>query len=157
MVVLMDTDCLIKLTKAGLKEVVCQNFTIFVPPAVKQEALETGDRHPDADVIKKNILAGLINVRSDSKQAAKRGEDGIFEAFSAGSYETVCSDDRKFIRRMRVMGVPYVTPAVFIPLLVERAALTIEEAYERLDILSSFISDEEAHTVKLFLERWGSR
>jgi len=155
MVVLMDTDCLIKLTKAGLKEMVCRNFTIFVPPAVKHEALETADRHPDAEVIKKNILAGLINVRSESKQAAESGEDAIMDALSAGSYETVCSDDKKFIRRMRVMGVPYVTPAVFLPLLVERTVLTVEEAYERLDTLSSFISDEETHTVRLFLERWG--
>jgi hypothetical protein len=31
MKLLMDADCLIKLTKAGLKETVCRNDTVFIP------------------------------------------------------------------------------------------------------------------------------
>ena len=39
MKLLMDADCLIKLTKAGLKDLVGSKFAIFVPEVVKREVV----------------------------------------------------------------------------------------------------------------------
>ncbi len=36
----MDADCLIKLTKAGLKETVCQSDTVFIPAIVVREVVD---------------------------------------------------------------------------------------------------------------------
>jgi hypothetical protein len=54
MKVLMDADCLIKLTKAKLKEIVCNNFSVFIPQAVENEVVDNAGEHPDAIIIKKN-------------------------------------------------------------------------------------------------------
>ena len=40
MKLLMDADCLIKLTKAGLKETVCQSDTVFIPAIVVREVVD---------------------------------------------------------------------------------------------------------------------
>jgi hypothetical protein len=48
MKVVMDSDCLIKLTKAGLKEQVCQAWEISIPLAVRRETVESAAALPDA-------------------------------------------------------------------------------------------------------------
>ena len=42
MKLLMDADCLIKLTKAGLKELIAENATISIPETVKREVVDAG-------------------------------------------------------------------------------------------------------------------
>ena len=46
---------------------------------------------------------------------------------------------------------PYTTPAVFIVILLKQGALTLNEAYRKLDLLSPFVSDDGYNTVKLAL------
>ena len=50
---LMDADCLIKLTKAGLKEFICQHDQIAIPRIVKREVVDAGKMkgYPDADLV----------------------------------------------------------------------------------------------------------
>ncbi len=43
--------------------------------------------------------------------------------------------------------ISYTTPAVFIVFLLKRHKLTIEEAQEKSDYLSSFVSDEEYNII----------
>jgi hypothetical protein len=51
----MDADCLIKLTKAGLKELICQHEKIFIPAGVKREVVDAGKSkgYADADLVEK--------------------------------------------------------------------------------------------------------
>ena len=44
MKLLMDADCLIKLTKAGLKGMVAEANALFIPAAVKREVVDTGGK-----------------------------------------------------------------------------------------------------------------
>ena len=55
----MDADCLIKLTKAGLKEFICKQEKIVIPGTVKREVVDAGKSkgHPDAELIEENIRA----------------------------------------------------------------------------------------------------
>jgi hypothetical protein len=41
----MDSDCLIKLTKAGLKEYICQEYEITIPAVVKKEGSSPKSDH----------------------------------------------------------------------------------------------------------------
>jgi len=86
--------------------------------------------------------------------SSKKGEDAIFSIFKQGGYEAICSDDKRFIKRLRILDIPYITPAVFIALLLKKEILTIKEAHDKLDSLSSFVSDEEYNAMKAILKNW---
>lgn len=64
MKIVMAADCLIKLTKAGLKESVCNAFLVTIPHLVKEEIVDRRrkKRLPDAYVVEKNIKDGLIKI-----------------------------------------------------------------------------------------------
>lgn len=149
----MDADCLIKLTKSQLKELVCMNFSIVIPQLVKEEIVDNAQGHPDAAVIKKNLEKKLITL-SKLSTLSKKGEEAVFTIFQEGKYEAVCSDDKRFIKRLRLFNIPYITPSVFIILLLRNGKLTMKEAREKLDSLSPFVSDEEYSAVKAILENW---
>ena len=149
----MDSDCLIKLAKSSLKEVVCRSFTVLIPPLVKREIVEDGRGRPDAMIVADNLERKLLSVTKESK-AASKGEEAVFTVFQSGRFDAICSDDRKFIKRLRLFQVPYLTPAVLIAVLVRKKRLTVGEALRKLESLSPMISDEEYSTVKLFLSGW---
>lgn len=149
----MDADCLIKLTKAKLKELVCKNFTVIIPQIVKEEVIDNAQGYPDASVIEKNLGKDLLTVNKPVS-SSKKGEDAIFTIYQGGEFDAICSDDKRFIKRLRLFDIPYITPSVFIAILLRSGKLTILEAGKKLDSLSPFISDDEYNTIKLILENW---
>lgn len=175
MKVLMDADCLIKLTKAGIKEAVCAHLSVVIPQLVRHEVIDMGGNHPDSKVIKNNLDKGLLSLsESDidtheetsstdlkgsigSKGAIdSKGEDAVLATFLNGGFAAICSDDKRFIRRLRALDVPYITPAVCIVILLKQERLTLPDAREKLGLLASFISSDEYHTVKWVLDTWRS-
>ena len=153
MKILMDADCLIKLTKSNLKELICNNFSVIIPQLVKEEIVDNAKCHPDAAVIQKNLERKLITLHKPHSPF-KKGEDAIFTIFQQGDYDAICSDDKRFIKRLRFFNIPYITPAVFIAILFKNGKLTILEAMEKLDSLSPFVSDEEYSAIKAILGSW---
>ena len=151
----MDADCLIKLAKSSLKEFVCRNFSVAIPTIVEKEIVVDLKKHPDAVLIKQNIETDLLAV-TESKGSAERGEDAIFEVFQAGQYDAICSDDKKFIKRLRIFNIPYLTPAVLIIVLLKNKTIHVETALHHLESLLPMISEEEYSTVKVIIEnrRW---
>jgi rRNA-processing protein FCF1 len=153
MKVILDADCLIKLTKSRLKETVCKNFSVVIPMYVKQEVVDNAGERPDSVIIGENIEKQLLSVDKSVTVAAK-GEDAALSLYQQGGFDAVCSDDKKFIRKLRLLDVPYITPSVFIVILLKDGTLTVGSAMERLEDLSPFVSDDEYQTVKLVLENW---
>ena len=153
MMVLMDADCLIKLTKSQLKELVCKNFSVVIPRVVKAEVIDNAQKHADAEIIKENVHKKMLTVHR-RLSPSKKGEDAILTIYHQDPIDAVCSDDRRFIKRLRLLGIPYITPSVFIALLLRNGQLTVKEAHERLEALSPFVSDSEYHTMKMILENW---
>ncbi|MCX5718529.1 MAG: hypothetical protein NT055_00950 [Nitrospirae bacterium] len=153
MKVLMDTDCLIKLTKSKLKELVCRNFSVIIPQVVKEEVIDNAEEHPDAMIIKGNIETGLLGINK-TQSSAQKGEDAVFTIFQQGKFDAVCSDDKRFIKRLRLFDIPYITPSVFIAILLKKGKLTIKEAHKKLDSLSPFVSEDEYNAIKLVLDNW---
>jgi rRNA-processing protein FCF1 len=151
---LMDSDCLIKLAKSSLKELVCRSFTVVIPPLVRKEVVDEGSGRPDAELVRENLEKKLLSQSAGRERSVSRGEEAVFTVFQSGHYDAICSDDRKFIKRLRVFHVPYLTPAVLIAVLVRNGKLVLSEALDKLDSLAPMISDEEYGTVKLFLDGW---
>jgi rRNA-processing protein FCF1 len=156
MKVVMDADCLIKLTKANLKELVCDSVAVVIPRAVKEEVVDEAGPYPDAKRIQENIDKGLITIHRSHDPAVK-GEAAALAIFSQGKFDAVCSDDKRFIKRLRLFEIPYITPAVFVAVLLRKGKLRLTEAHKRLDSLSPYISDDEYTTVKLVLDNWRTR
>jgi rRNA-processing protein FCF1 len=150
MKVVMDADCLIKLAKAQMKEAVCDAFEVAVPSRVRREVMSNAARHPECSVIGENLRNGALQEVDGGKRGGK-GEDAVLAAFEAGSYDGIASDDKRFIRRLRLLGVPHIPPAVFVLLLVKQGRLDMTEGLARLDRLAPMISNEEVAVVKLQL------
>lgn len=85
-----------------------------------------------------------------------KGEEAELAIFQSGGFDAVCSDDKRFVRRLRTLGVPYITPAVCIALLLKQGKVNLPDALEKLELLSPFISSDEYHTVKWALDTWRS-
>lgn len=146
----MDADCLIKLTRAGLKEHVCRWFTIAIPSRVRVEVVEQGSRHPESAVVARNLAQGLI--REVQGPEVERGEEAAAELYRQGGFHAIASDDRRFVRRLHTESVPYLTPGVLLFLLARDGQISLAEAYRALARLTPMVSNEELAVVKMKLE-----
>jgi len=155
MKLLMDADCLIKLTKSNLKELVCECFSIIIPQNVQEEVIKNTEEYPDATIIKENIEKNLLVVNRQICSSQK-GEDAVFTLFKQEKYDAICSDDKRFIKRLRLFNIPYITPSVFIAILLKNGKLTLKEAYQKLNSLSLFISDDEYQAIVMVLKNWST-
>jgi len=154
MKILMDADCLIKITKAGIKEKVCRQFEVVIPLTIKEEVVDAGKAksHPDADLVEKNINAGLIVLESGKSSKRRKGDRALLEAFKNSQYTAVATDDAKLTRLFRATGIPFILPALLIFSVWKRGAIDQTTALNWLEKLSVFISEDEYSMVRLLLE-----
>ena len=154
MKVLMDADCLIKLTKSGLKEPICRLTEVVIPRTVQREVVEAGRTkgQPDADLVDQNIRDGLIAIAEESSPHHSTGDQALIDVFKEGRYTVIATDDTKLIRNLRSAGIPFTVPALLIHAQYEKGEIDRKTALQRLDALSVFISDEEYSVTKLLLE-----
>jgi rRNA-processing protein FCF1 len=155
MKVLMDADCLIKLTKSGLKEPICRSAEVAIPRTVQREVVEAGrlKGQPDADLVDQNIRDGLITVvEEESSPHHSTGDQALVDVFKEGRYAVIATDDAKLIRGLRSAGIPFTVPALLIHAQYEKGEIDRKTALQRLEALSVFISDEEYSVTKLLLE-----
>jgi len=154
MKILMDSDCLIKLIKAGLKESICQQYEIFVPFVIKKEVVDAGKKKgvSDAELAEKNIEKGIISVVGKESSAHMKGEQALIENFKRGSYNAIATDDAKLIRLLRTTGTPYILPGLFIYSLYQRNIIDQKTALKWLEDLSGFVSEDEYSMIRFLLE-----
>jgi hypothetical protein len=167
MKVAMDSDCLIKLTKARAKEDVSMCIDVIIPEIVKTETVDEGKAYgyPDPLEIEKNIKTGKIKVESihvtpEIRNIAKTlrfegGEVDVYSMFQKGGFVAIASDDQKFIRKMQEIDIPCFTPSALIILTWRKARIAKERALELLESIRSMISDEEYTISKLEIEKGG--
>ena len=64
--ILMDADCLIKLTKSGLKEPICRTEKVIIPRGVKHEVVDAGRNkdYPDAGIVE--VIPILVAVEKQN-------------------------------------------------------------------------------------------
>lgn len=150
----MDSDCLIKITKCGLKKLICQNFKIFIPAKVKEEVVDKGIQKGfnDALIVRDNIKKGLLVVKKHRGDYT-HGEQEILALYQNGSYDAIATDDAKFIRVLTMANIRYIVPAVFIVIMYNNRILSLSSALQRLEELAAFISEDEHIATKLYLEK----
>jgi len=142
MKIVMDADCLIKLTKAGLKEEVCRSMTVFIPGEVKRETVDQADGRPDSTRIAENIKARLIHVKGDAT-GTRKGESAVLDLYNTGTFDAVASDDHRFLKHLRGLGVPFAVPAALVVLTARHRKLDNQETLNRLLSLKPYVSQEQ--------------
>ncbi len=154
MKLLMDSDCLIKLTKAGLKELVGKNYTIFIPDVVKKEVVDSGKEKgcADATVVEDNIKTGAIQIIRKQLSYSK-GDEAVIGLFQKIDCDAVATDDTKLIRRLKLHGIPFILPALIFYKLLQNNMIEEKTARWALDQLTPFISKDEYSTVRLLMEK----
>jgi rRNA-processing protein FCF1 len=152
--ILMDADCLIKLTKAGLKGFICKQERIVTPGTVKREVVDAGKSkgHPDAELIEENIRQGLITMAEEAASGHVKGDQALVAMFKRGRYAAVATDDAKLTRILRGIGIPFVLPAVLIFSICSNGLIDKAKGLNWLERLSPFISEEEYSVTKLLFE-----
>lgn len=151
---LMDSDCLIKFTKAGLKDIVVNNDTISIPKTVQKEVVDSGkDKDlPDALIVERNINAKKITIARAYSNFSK-GDDALIHLFQKETYDAVATDDAKLIRKLKMINIPFIVPALIIYELLQRKIINKEYAFLSLKNLAEYISEDEYSTVKLWMEK----
>ena len=154
MTVLMDADCLIKLTKAGLKEPICRYEKITIPMTVKHEVVDAGrDKgYPDAEMIEMNIQNGLITLAKEGRARPLTGDQSLIETYKDGRYSTIATDDAKLTRLLRAARIPFILPALLIIAIYKKGKIDRNTGLEWLNKLSPFISEDEYSLSRILLE-----
>jgi hypothetical protein len=151
----VDSDTLIKLTRAGAKEPVASAMKIAISPDVKREAVDEGKDggFPDAFEIERNLKRGLLRVFRTSrageaetiirKLGLKGGEADVFRLFKAGKCEAVASGDQKFLDLIAALNVPFTTPSGLLIYAWKMGKVSGGECLKLLEKLRPMISEEE--------------
>ncbi len=149
MKLVMDSDSLIKLTKAGAKEIILNNIEVLITPSVMNETTKNKDMFPDALKIHENINKSLLKVKNPVNSSfvkslgIKGGEAQVLMLHDSSS--AISSDDSKFLNLLDNLNIPYLTPASVIVLLVKKGAIKKDESKKLLGNLKELVSDEEYH------------
>ena len=155
--VVIDSDGLIKLAKAGVLEKVVKAWDCHITQAVYEETVERGkeEAYPDAEEIER-IIQDRGHVRPPSREhpqakgvlalaGAKslgRGEQETLHLFFAEEADVIISDDRAFLAVLERAALPYLPPALALVELARRKGIGIEEALEALERMKRLIKAE---------------
>lgn len=155
----MDSDCLVKLTKAGAKEAIVSAMEVHIPPLVKRETVDEAKLrgHQDAFAIDENISkkALLVVKHLPGKSlvvSPVKGEADVTSLYMEGGYDAIASDDRKFLKRLEAAHIPYLTPTACLIYVYRIRKIDRSAALVLLAALKPFISQDEYAVAELYLE-----
>lgn len=80
---------------------------------------------------------------NETRGGAAKGEEAALRLYRGGGFDAVASDDARFIRQLRGLGVPYAVPAVIVVRLCRDGSMTADRAVEALRALRPHISPDQ--------------
>jgi hypothetical protein len=151
--VVLDSDGLIKLAKAGALERVVEAWACLVPQAVYAETVERGleEAYPDALVIRQALPPAAVRPRTRHPRAVAvlegtrglgRGEQDALHLFFAAPADAIVTDDAAFVAVLTRAGVRYLLPALVLVQLARERHLEPAAARESLARMRPFIRPE---------------
>jgi predicted nucleic acid-binding protein len=158
MQVIMDTDALIKIVKVSLKELIVSNVSIHIADGVREESVDEGKAkgYPDAILIEQNLQAGKINVVKTRENKGNEivtkdlrlrgGEADSLKLFRQGKFDSIVSDDQKFLDLIDSLGIPFLTSSALLLYLYKKGIISGEDARKSMEKLRPMISNEEYFT-----------
>lgn len=159
MKIVMDSDCLVKLTKSGVKEAVLAALETSIPLLVQKETVEEAKKrdYPDAFIIEDNVHKRMLRVvpAGRKRMAAlpvSKGEAEVMALYLDGGYDAVASDDKRFLKKLEAAGIPYLTASACVVFLNRRGKASRRDVVGMLNRLRPFISAEEYEIARYLME-----
>jgi rRNA-processing protein FCF1 len=150
MKLIVDSDCLVKLTKAGAKEAILLGIEVSIPTLVKRETVDEGKEkgHQDSLRIEENLRKKTLHVveakrKKRSLLTDAKGEEEVVGAYLSGTYDAVASDDRRFLKRLESANIPFLTPTACLVYLHKEGKIEQSRALQMLESLKPFVSSQE--------------
>lgn len=154
MIMIIDSDALIKLTKCGAKEALVSTFEALIPPAVREEAIEQGlaQGYTDAGVLKANLEKGSLKLATVADwpleasilpEGGEREVYALYQSFPASIKAVVVTGDRKVIDRLRTLNVPVLVPSIVLVALYRTGRYEKETVTGWLERLKPLVSEAE--------------
>lgn len=160
MKLVMDSDCLVKLTKAGAKEAILSSIEVSIPALVKKETVDEAKEkgHQDGLIIEENLRKKSLRVvearrKKQSITAATKGEEEVVSVYLSGKYDAVASDDRRFLKRLEAANIPSMTPTACLVYLYQGDKIEQFEALQMLESLKPYISSQEYAVARVYMEK----
>lgn len=163
--IVLDSDGLIKLTKAGCLRGILDNFECLITEEVYNETVVRGlERYyDDAFEINEYIKDGMLSVEKKyNNQSAHdllrnhkfgKGESSSLHLFLSINAKAIISDDRAFLNLLDKNDIPYVIPTDLIVRLYELNIITKEKSIKALDRIKIYVQKYSYDVAKHNLER----
>ncbi len=152
MKIVVDSDVLIKLTKTGSKEIIVSLMDVYIPMRVHEETVKESNGCSDAIKIQENVNKGKIHVAGSTKH--NKGEIEALRLYRSGEFESIVSDDRKFLNYLERDNIPYLTSSSLIVYLLYRNRISREDTIKYIDNLKMYISNDQYLTAMSEVQRW---
>jgi hypothetical protein len=149
----LDSDGLIKLAKAGALERAIAAWTWLVPEAVYAETVERGleAAYPDALAIRQALPLSAVRPRTrhpratallEGRHGLGPGEREALHLFFAARANVIVTDDAAFVGILARAGVGYLLPAMVLVRLTKEGHFGPPEALDSLERMRPFIRAE---------------
>lgn len=148
MILLFDTDALIKLNRVGILQLVFKAFECIIPEAVYKEAVidAKGRAYWDAEEIERIVaLSGVRIVTTSGRVQEPRmgiGESAVLSLASESPLDDVViiSDDKRFLSRLAVEGRLFFDTPTIVAHMARQNVITYEHAKDLLARLRPYSS-----------------
>lgn len=151
--IVLDSDGLIKLAKAGILAVAIRAWRCLIPEAVYAETVERGIRagYPDAEAIREALPPTIVRARVrhpratallGQKRGLGAGEREALHLFLTVQADAIVSDDAAFVAMLVRTGCPYLLPASVLVRLTQQGHLEPGAAREALERMRPLIRPE---------------
>jgi len=152
---IFDSDALIKLTKSGILQLLCQYYSCVTTPEVENECVEQGKKrlHKDALTIENSVSKGLVTI-IDVKKIEKtgknlgRGEISTVNLYLQEKNAVIVTDDSAFINFLAENEIKFLVPADLVLLMKISNKVDKKTALLYLDKLREFIRKEVYYDIK---------
>lgn len=163
-VIVLDSDALIKLTKAGCLGKILSTIDCFISREVYEETVISGMKrcYEDAFLIDGLVRGGKLtieetrnnemaqNILKGSKLG--KGENSTLHLFFNKNASAIISDDRAFLSILYQNNIPFIIPTDLIVRLYELKIVTIEESVRALEMIKPYVSRHNYDKAKNYLE-----
>lgn len=151
----LDSDALIKLTKLGILEQICNHYNCIIATEVKIECVDEGKKglHKDAlkieEFINKNLLR-VINLKRARKiqENLGKGETSTVNLYFQEKNSVIVTDDSAFIRYLEENNIKFLIPADLILLMKISNKIDKKTALKYLEKMKNFIREEVYNDIK---------
>src|SRR3989304_7665134 len=160
----LDSDGLVKLEKAGMLQTLAQEFDCLIPEAVYDEVIRQGKKEAYEEafkiekIVESSIKRQIIRPHSKAEQILQgvtslgKGEKETLNLYFDKEADGITSDDRTFLNLLQKNKVRFFTSANSVVELVKRGTVANAMGMEALNKMKALIRDKVYQKAKQDLE-----